>query len=40
MAWAGHSAAVLLHVNAHALHDQEGRSKRRIAAVLEPSWTQ
>ena len=39
-AWAGHSVAVLLRVYAHALDDQEGLSKRRIAAALEQSWTQ
>jgi integrase len=37
-AWAGHSVAVLLRVYAHALDDQEGLSRRRIAAALEPSW--
>jgi hypothetical protein len=39
-AWAGHSVAVLLRVYAHALDDQEGLSKRRIAAALDQSWTQ
>jgi integrase len=39
-AWAGHSVAVLLRVYAHVLDDQEGLSKRRIAAALEQSWTQ
>jgi integrase len=37
-AWAGHSVAVLLRVYAHALDDEEGISKRRIAAALESSW--
>ena len=39
-AWAGHSVTVLLGVYAHALDDQEGLSKRRIAAALEQSWTE
>ncbi len=33
-AWAGHSVAVLLRVYAHALDDQEGLAKQRIAAAL------
>ena len=37
-AWAGHSVAVLLRVYAHALDDQEGLSRRRIAAALASSW--
>ena len=36
-AWAGHSVAVLLRVYAHALDDQEGLSRRRIAAALASS---
>ena len=39
-AWAGHSVSVLLRVYAHALDDQEGLSKRRIAAALEEPWTE
>ena len=37
-AWAGHSVAVLLRVYAHALDDQEGLSRGRIAAALASSW--
>lgn len=37
-AWAGHSVAVLLWVYAHALDDQEGLARRRIAAALASSW--
>lgn len=36
-AWAGHSVAVLLRVYAHALDDQEGLARQRIATALDPS---
>jgi hypothetical protein len=32
--WAGHSVQVLMRVYAHALDDQEGLAKQRIAAAL------